>query len=277
LLPSIDFCRVYHGTNLFAAKMIQHYGIYLHVQRQLTDFGKGFYVTFNLNQAKSWATVKARNPQVYPKTLDWLQISKEHYLNHPYTRTPAYLAFDLNLNQLIFLKGKIFSFPHEWGWHEDRKSWERFIKNCRTGFMHNYDYVYGPVGGSHPIDPDQVKVSHRKDQLSLNSIRAIHCLSNLKIFTFHAITPRIEMITRKRRKPENILSHEIHDKVRVLGNFTSKQAEQITKKSWLYPYMWKTESPLFHEQPCYWAFSILYGPNSLWYEDYEEYLVEENR
>lgn len=39
---------VYHGTNLFSAKVIRRYGVWLSVQRPLTDFGRGFYVTFHL-------------------------------------------------------------------------------------------------------------------------------------------------------------------------------------------------------------------------------------
>ena len=46
---------VYHGTNLFSAKVIQYNGVMLNAQRDLTDFGKGFYVTPNLEQAKKWS------------------------------------------------------------------------------------------------------------------------------------------------------------------------------------------------------------------------------
>ncbi len=52
MLPDKDKCIVYHGTNLFAANLIQYQGIRLEVQRELTDFGRGFYVTLNLAQAK---------------------------------------------------------------------------------------------------------------------------------------------------------------------------------------------------------------------------------
>lgn len=276
MLPSNNSYRVFHGTNLFAAKIIQTHGISLNVQRQLTDFGKGFYVTFNLDQAKSWARVKAINPQVYPKILDFLKISKQHYFNHPYTRIPSYLIFDLNLSQLVQLNGRVFPLPHELGWSHEQKSWELFVQKCRAGVMHSYDYVYGPIGGNHPIVPNQVKVSKSKDQLSLNSIRAIQCLSNLKVATFKSIQPIRTTLSDNERNLKNFLFQEINEKLRDIGNFSRNQSDHIIKKSWLYPWSKKMELPLFHEPASYWAYSILYGTDSLWYEEYENYLVKEN-
>lgn len=77
---------VYHGTNLFSANLIRYYGILLHAQRELTDFGRGFYVTPNRKQAIEWAYVKAKNPQVHPDMLDLLGFNKHDYLQHPDTK-----------------------------------------------------------------------------------------------------------------------------------------------------------------------------------------------
>ncbi|RAK23463.1 uncharacterized protein DUF3990 [Anoxybacillus vitaminiphilus] len=107
MLPATD-STVYHGTNLFAAKIIQYNGIWLNVQRQLTDLGMGFYVTLNLYQARSWAQIRATHPQISPKVLERLNISKDQYFNHPDTKIPAYLVYELDLKQLNQLKGKIF-------------------------------------------------------------------------------------------------------------------------------------------------------------------------
>lgn len=48
----------------------------LNAQRDLTDFGKGFYVTPNLEQAVKWSYVKAQNPQVNSTILGLLGIKK---------------------------------------------------------------------------------------------------------------------------------------------------------------------------------------------------------
>lgn len=67
MLPfTIPSCTVYHGTNLFSANIIQQHGIWLSIQRRLTDFGKRFYVTFNFKQARNWAyTMPFVLPNIY--------------------------------------------------------------------------------------------------------------------------------------------------------------------------------------------------------------------
>lgn len=168
---------VYHGTNLFSAKVILQCGIWLSVQRSTTDFGRGFYVTFHLKQAIDWAIVRAQHPRVHPLFLKRLKITEKDYIQHPDTRKPAYLVFYLDFNRLLTLRGLIFPSPDDPNWPLYRHGWTAFVARCRAGIKHRYDYVYGPVAGWHPFMPDRIRTAFRKDQLSLNSPRALRCLS----------------------------------------------------------------------------------------------------
>lgn len=102
-------------------------------------------------------------------------ISKAQYFNHPDTKVPAYLAYELNLKQLRQLKGKSFPLPHETDWPDYQQLWKSFVQDCRKGKQHNYEYVYGPVGGGHLTKPNEIKASNTKDQLSLNTPKATRC------------------------------------------------------------------------------------------------------
>lgn len=181
MFPCTNNCTVFHGTNLLSAMIIRHAGIMLGTQRKLTDYGKGFYITFSLEQAKDWAHMKALNPQAYPEILKIINMSKAQYLDHPYSKIPVYLTFNIDLTQLLSLKGIVFPMPKDVYWPSYKKAWEIFVRNCRMGINHEYDFVYGPVGGRHPCCNYKMLASATKDQLSLNSIKALGCLSNLKI------------------------------------------------------------------------------------------------
>src|SRR5699024_1437560 len=134
-------------------------------------------------KVKKWSWVKAQNPQVNSTMLRLLGINKNEYLEHPETRIPAYLTYNINVNRLLLLNGLIFPMPYDPLWHHYKKYWKFFVQNCRIGMKHPYDFVYGPVGGRHDGTYFQVKPSELKEQLSLNSVRAIQCLSNFKIST----------------------------------------------------------------------------------------------
>jgi len=110
MLSNTNNYTVYHGTNLFAAKVIQYNGVLLDAQRELTDFGKGFYVTPNFKQAVNWSYVKAQNPQVNATMLELLGISKNEYLGHPETKIPAYLTYHINMNRLLLVNDPTLSF-----------------------------------------------------------------------------------------------------------------------------------------------------------------------
>lgn len=175
---------VYHGTNLFSAKVIQQYGIGLSVQRPLTDYGRGFYVTLHRKQAKDWARVRALHPQGHPHMLKQLGITRREFLQHPDAYTPAYLMFYLDIHRLLTLRGKVFPLPGDPKWPMVHRHWASFVARCRVGIQHPYDFVYGPVAGWHPLIPGRIRWAFRKDQLSLNSPRALRCLSGGAVVAF---------------------------------------------------------------------------------------------
>lgn len=287
MFASFHFNTVFHGTNLFSAKLIKHYGVLLHAQRELTDFGRGFYVTTNLHQAKEWAKVKAQNPQINERVLQRYNIKKEAYLHHPDTKIPAYIRFHIYLDSLFQLKGAVFPLPYEPQWNQYKIAWKSFVQNCRIGIKHKYDFVYGPVGRSYNDSYVKVKPSKFKDQLSLNSIHAIQCLSSLQIIplslqndtpeplsimtTHHSIQRRT--LEKNRNK---LYLEKIRDELVNISSYSYPYATRLINNSWLASQVDKQESIILHEPPLFWAFYILYGKKKLWYKDFETYIVQQN-
>lgn len=278
MLPfHVNFFTVYHGTNLLCAKLIKYFGIKLCAQRDMTDFGKGFYVTANLAQAKEWAQVKAQNPQIHPTLLEIFGFDKNDYLNHPETKIPAYLTFNLNLSKLLQLNGLIFPLPYDPHWHKYKEYWQDFVHNCRNGAKHQFDFVYGPVGSRHKGSFYQVKPTRLKAQLSLNSGAAIQCLANANI----SILPCMSLPSYHHgfRKNHNnfVLNHPflkaILEATLSIGHLSQREAVELIQHSWAANQIEKRESVLGHEPPEYWAFFTLYESKKLWYPDYEAYLI----
>ncbi|MBT2682757.1 DUF3990 domain-containing protein [Bacillus sp. ISL-37] len=254
---------VYHGTNLFAANLILSWGIRLDTQRRFSDFGKGFYVTFNQKQAERWARVKATNLQVSPKLLAKLNVTESQYLNHQETKIPAVIAANLDMKKLATLKGRIFPFPGHPLWLREKPLWETFVYVCRSGIVeHPYDFVYGPVAGGHFKYMDQLVVSKSKDQLSLNSNAAIHCLSNPRIFIPH----KSERIEKDSGKYAQILQEVSECLNEIFGRSLMGERELNELLKSLDP------SILLNESPYYWAFFAKYGSTKLWEEEYERFM-----
>lgn len=240
----------------------------------MTDFGKGFYVTPNLHQAKEWAQVKAHNPQINPTILEIMGINKNEYLNHPETKIPAYLTFNLNLHQLLQLNGLIFPMPDEPHWHKYKEHWQAFVQNCRIGLKHYFDFVYGPVGGRHKGSFSKVKPSYLKEQLSLNSLNAIQCLSNLKItISSHKYTQQVKIDPHRLRKFNDIFLKRVIEVLMSKGRLSYQDAIELINHSWVAKQIENKESIIWHEHPEYWAFFILFESNKLWYQEYETYLT----
>lgn len=111
---------LYHGTDESSAKSIIE-GILLEKSRDLTDFGKGFYTTPDINTAKIWASRKAfgenRNPAIV-----------EFYFNEKECKN--IIKSFIPLNKMSPYKLKI--------------DWAQFIINNRCGekysnIFNNYD------------------------------------------------------------------------------------------------------------------------------------------
>ncbi|WP_059102854.1 DUF3990 domain-containing protein [Shouchella shacheensis] len=275
MFPNQEICTVYHGTNLFAAKAIQHHGIWLNAQRRQTDFGKGFYLTFNRSQAKSWAVIRAMHAPVSSQVLEQLNMGKAQYFENPDTSKPAYVAFRLDLRKLKRLDGWLFPLPLEPRWRQYEQSWKAFVQACRSGKRHTFDYVYGPIGGGHLTDSKLVKVSATKEQLSLNTPKAIGCLASSQIITFKpeqkmtaipALHPSRHSLSRS--NAASLFLREVRDQVMSIGQLSLKQANQRVRKSWIAS---NFNPIMMHEEPSYWAFSVLFRQDELWLEDFERY------
>lgn len=157
-----NYSRVfYHGTNLdFAEKMERGpENVDLSKCSIYTDFGRGFYVTTNLHQAKNWANYRVR-PQggVDPSNV------------------AAVLSFELtadndlsNLTQLSIV----------WEGQDNSSTFWSFVDNCRNGGSHQhashrdgYDMVCGPVS----LWPQFLAIANA-DQYSFHSTRAINIIN----------------------------------------------------------------------------------------------------
>lgn len=264
----------YHGTNLFSANIILRYGITLQAQRRLTDFGKGFYVTPHLRQAKQWANVKAQNPQFQSSLLKMLNTNKEQYLYHPYTKIPAFITFSIDTYQLTQYNGLIFPSPSQPEWTTYEKKWESFVRNNRMGLQHSYDFAYGPVGKS------QINVlpSQTKTQLSFHHERTLQCLSILGITTIPSISSESYMEEHyqypEKHRNKIIVSFliEIRDQITRIVQCSKQEARHLINHSWIANEVYNPDTILLHENPAYWAYLLLYGDGELWYKDYENYV-----
>lgn len=105
---------LYHGSNLEFDK------IDLLKSKPNKDFGRGFYLSDNYNQAMEMAKTKVEQ-------LEW--------------GTPAVMAYDVDLDLLKSLQ--VLSFED---YSED---WAKFIllnrNNASVNQAHNYDVVIGPI------------------------------------------------------------------------------------------------------------------------------------
>lgn len=162
----------YHGSSLNALSRysinkdqpLKSFKVDLDKCMPLTDFGRGFYVTTNLKQAKNWANKRS-------------SIGKND--------RAVVLKFAIDRNWLASIHNMFFS--------RDCDDYWSLVKHCRTGGSpHNrsgkqneYDYVVGPVSYW-----DQIEVIHDCDQLSFHSETSC---SQLPI-------PTVELIASSYRK-----------------------------------------------------------------------------
>ena len=104
--------KLYHGSSCIVEKPV------VDRSRPLLDFGRGFYMTSYLEQAKQWAVHKSR-------------VNK--------TRTAYINEYDLNEAKLA-----TYNVLH---FYEDTDQWIELVCDYRTGSTvnHNHDVIIGPV------------------------------------------------------------------------------------------------------------------------------------
>ena len=105
--------KLYHGSTMVVRKPNVKRG------RTTTDFGQGFYLTTNLEQAQRWALLKQRREK-----------SKKAIVS----------VFDFDETILFDTSYSVLQYD---GPTED---WLNFVVQNRKGkFLHKFDYVMGPV------------------------------------------------------------------------------------------------------------------------------------
>ena len=128
-----------------------------------TEFGRGFYATSRIDQAKNWAHLQAR--KLAAKTL-----SKT-------TPNAVVLRFDVSRNKLADLEALVFT-------NENCGFWP-FVAYCRsgsvphgrsTGRQMEYDIVYGPVS----IWPQRLVIKDC-DQVSFHTVTALNVIPALSV------------------------------------------------------------------------------------------------
>jgi uncharacterized protein DUF3990 len=154
---------LYHGTDSDGANAVMQpanpfaHGVNLARCRALTDFGRGFYTTTSLRQARNWANLRYLRGQVRA-------IRPAH---------ASVLEFRIDRNLLVSMDSLTFvtegSLPGDF--------WD-LVTRCRsTPANHalrgasNYDVVYGPVS----LWP-QTLTMHACDQVSFHTDRSLAIL-----------------------------------------------------------------------------------------------------
>ena len=137
-----------------------------------TDFGRGFYTTTNLEQAKKWVKIKEK------RLLEKVNTQKvEKYINiYEYTENP-------NLNILDF--------------EEATEAWLKFVYTNRVSndLTHEYDIVKGPVAndnlyqalegyedGIYTMEETirRLKTYLLADQISFHTQKALECIKYIE-------------------------------------------------------------------------------------------------
>ena len=129
---------LYHGCDDDSANNIRtpgsgySHGIQLAYGRPLLDFGRGFYTTTNLLQAKHWANSRIRRLR---------RVDPNQYA--------VVLRFEVDRNLLAMLQTLCFVTE---GMTPPQTDYWELVRHCRLGLGNhrptgggNYDVVYGPV------------------------------------------------------------------------------------------------------------------------------------
>jgi hypothetical protein len=149
---------LYHGTTKTNAELIQANGIDLAEASPKSDFGRGFYTTTSLRQAKNWAWRQADRLRDVPSVLSYT-ISREEISR---------------LDTLWFVNGN----------HDAEDFWA-FVFHCRqgnpghgrSGTMLYYDCVVGPVAAFW-FDREPIL---NADQISFHTEKGLTILRRAKV------------------------------------------------------------------------------------------------
>ena len=138
--------RIYHGSIFVVEKPN------LEVLNFRTDFGKGFYTTTDLEQAKRWSGIKKKRLEKGNRIKQYVNI-------YEYTENN-------NLNILNF--------------EEATEEWLKFVyKNRQSeGLIHEYDIVKGPVANDNLY---QVLVGYENGTYNIEALNCIKYIETIEV------------------------------------------------------------------------------------------------
>ncbi|NFD70540.1 DUF3990 domain-containing protein [Clostridium botulinum] len=109
---SEDYIKLYHATSGEGANSIKVNGVDLNHGTRNMDFGRGFYTTTDLEQAKNW-------------------------IDHKFKGNGEVLEFNIPKSEFDALNNKVFTSADA--------EWENFVRNSRKGMTNSYDTISGPM------------------------------------------------------------------------------------------------------------------------------------
>jgi hypothetical protein len=201
----------YHGTTQIRARSIAANNMNLGKPDDLSDFGPGFYLTSNLEQAKIWAGKKANAHNKHEERMAFKERRKPRRTNG------SVVEFQLDVVRL----GDPMNFMSDYFFDSTNDEWGRFILGNRCSktpphielSFHNkqkrFDYVYGPMADGSDIwgfiadvedgdmSEDQFVESIRgfsfpnEHQLSVHTEKARDCFTYRRCITVAPHTQRI--------------------------------------------------------------------------------------
>ena len=127
---------VYHGTDdvssgrpgIRQGTVLRGFAVNLSICRPFTDFGRGFYTTTSLHQAREWANARVRR-----------------IVSPTQTHTAMVIEFHLDRDWLASLETLAFARPIVDFWNLVTDCRNGFPPHQRPGSKPTYDVVYGPV------------------------------------------------------------------------------------------------------------------------------------
>lgn len=169
---------LYHGTINVYSDLITSKGIRIIPRKRVyTDFGNGFYLTDNLEQAEAWARYLAENPKINPYIVDAFAINMSDLSKSLKQAKPVVIKYTLkDVNRFIDLNHQIFE--------DDSLPWKEFVVENRAGdAYHEYDWIYGPVadGGIQTGYASQIRPHKGFTQLSIHTSIAINHLEEVEV------------------------------------------------------------------------------------------------
>lgn len=158
--------RIYHGSTFRVEKPN------LEILNYRTDFGKGFYTTTDMDQAKRWAKIKKGR----------LERTERNEELHQYINVYEYKE-DKNLNILNFT--------------EATEEWLKFVYKNRQSdeLVHQYDIVIGPVAddnlyqvlvnyenGVYDMEETikRLKTYLLSNQISFHTLKSLECVKYIE-------------------------------------------------------------------------------------------------